>query len=56
MQDTDVEVGPSSKVMYFRGPLHMDEQRQDDQLEPKFNSSVPIWDVALKTCRKQYGG
>ncbi len=27
----------------------MDEQRQDDQLEPIYNSSVPIQDVALKT-------
>ena len=27
----------------------MDKQRQDDQLEPTYNSSVPIQDVALKT-------
>ena len=27
----------------------MDEQRQDDQLEPIYNSSVPIPGVALKT-------
>ena len=27
----------------------MDEQRRDDQLEPLFNSSKPILDVALKT-------
>ena len=27
----------------------MDEQRQDDQLEPIYNRSVPIQDVALKT-------
>ena len=27
----------------------MDEQRQDDQQEPMYNSSVPIQDVALKT-------
>ena len=31
----------------------MDEQRQDDQLEPAYNSSVPIQDVALKTYRKR---
>ena len=31
----------------------MDEQRQDDQLEPTYNCSVPIQDVALKTCWKQ---
>ena len=35
------------------GPLHMDKQRQDDQLEPEYNSSVPKQDVALKTYRKQ---
>ena len=33
----------------------MDEQRQDDQLEPTaYNSSVPIQDVALKTGRKKW--
>ena len=32
----------------------MDEQRQDDQLEPTYSSSVPIRDVALKTNRKQW--
>ena len=31
----------------------MDDQRQDDQLEPTYSSLVPIRDVALKTCRKQ---
>ena len=31
------------------GPLHMDEQRQVDQLEPTYNSSALIEDVALKT-------
>ena len=39
--------------MYSRGPLHMDEQRQEDQLEPTYSSSVSIRDVFLKTCRKQ---
>ena len=38
--------------MYSCGPLHIDEQRQDDQLEPTYNSSVPIQDVALKTYRE----
>ena len=52
MQDTAGEVGTSSKGMYSYGPLHMDEQRQDDQLEPTYNSSVPIQDVALKTNQK----
>ena len=27
----------------------MDEQRQDEQLEAIYNSSVPIQDIALKT-------
>ena len=31
----------------------MDEQRQDDQLEPIHNSSVSIQDVALKTNRER---
>ena len=31
----------------------MDEQRQDDQLEPIYNSFVPIRDVAQKTSRKR---
>ena len=35
------------------GPLHVDEQRQDDQQEPIYNSSVPIQDIAWKTFRKQ---
>ena len=35
-------------------PLHIDEQKQDDQLEPTHSSSVPIRDVVLKTCRKQW--
>ena len=32
----------------------MDEQRQDDQLEPTYSISVPIRDATLKTCRKQW--
>ena len=32
----------------------MDVQRQDDQVEPTYSSSVPIRDVALRTCRKQW--
>ena len=30
----------------------MAEQRQDDQLEPTYSSSVPIRDIALKTYRE----
>ena len=32
----------------------MDKQRLDDQLEPTCSSSVPIRDVAPKTCKKQW--
>ena len=34
----------------------MDEQMQDDPLEPTYNSSVPIQDVALKIYQKQWSG
>ena len=54
MRDTAGEVGSSSQVMYSCCPLHIDEQRQDDQLEPTYSSSVPIWKVVLKTYRKQW--
>ena len=32
----------------------MDEQMQDDQLEPIYNSSVPIQYVDLKTYRERW--
>ena len=32
----------------------MDEQMQDDQQEPIFNSSVPIQDIAWKTSRERW--
>ena len=32
----------------------MDDQKQDDQLEPTYSSSVPIREVTLKTCRNQW--
>ena len=32
----------------------MNEQKQDNQLEPTYNSSVPILNVVLKTYRKQW--
>ena len=54
MQDTVGEADTNSKLMYSCGPLHMDEQRQDDQVEPTYISSVPIRDVVLKTNRKQW--
>ena len=40
--------------MYSCGPLHMDEQRQDDQLEPTCSNSLLVRDVALKIYRKQW--
>ena len=43
----------AGEVMYSCGPFHMDEQKQDDQLEPTYSSSVPIQDIALKICREQ---
>ena len=43
-----------NQFYYSCEPLHMDEQRQNDQLEPTYSSSVLIWDVALKTCQKQW--
>ena len=42
MWDTAGEVGTNSY-----GPLHMDKQKQDDQLELTYNSSVLIHDVDL---------
>ena len=32
----------------------MVKQRQNNQLEPTYSNSVPIQDVALKTCSKQW--
>ena len=54
MQDIAGEVGTNSQVMYSHGPLHTNEQRQDDQREPTYSSSVLIRDVDLKICREQW--
>ena len=40
--------------MYSYGPPHMAEQKQDDQLEHTYSSSVRIRDVALKTCQRRW--
>ena len=32
----------------------MDKQRQDNQLEPIYNSSVPIQDIGLKIYRERW--
>ena len=36
------------------GPLHMAEQKQGEQLEPTYSSSVRIRGVALRTCRTRW--
>ena len=54
MRNTAREVRTKSYAMYSCGPLHMDEQRLDDQLEPIYNSSVLIQDVAWKTSQEQW--
>ena len=54
MQDTVGEAETSSSVMYSYGPLHIAEQKQDDQLENTFSSYVRIRDVALKTCQRRW--
>ena len=46
MRYTAGEVTKSSSMMSSCGPFYMDEKRQDDQLEPTFNSSVMIQYVA----------
>ena len=38
----------------FCGHLHMGDQRQDDQREPIYSSSLPIRDEAPRTSRKQW--
>ena len=53
-QDNAGEVGTSLWVVYSCGPLHMDKQKQDVQFEPTYSRSVPIRDIALMICRKQW--
>ena len=40
--------------MYSYGPPHIAEPKQDDQLEPTYNSSVRIRDIALRTSQKRW--
>ena len=40
--------------MYSCRSLRMDEQGQDGQLEPIYNSSVPIQNVARKNSRERW--
>ena len=44
----------SSKVMYSYGPFHIAEQKQGNQLEPTYCSSVRFRSVVLRTCRKRW--
>ena len=53
-QDTAREARTNSSVMYSYGPPHMAKQKQDDQHEHTYSSSVRIRDVALKTCQKRW--
>ena len=43
-----------SQATYSCVLFHIDEQRQDNQLETTYNSSVPIQDVALGTSRERW--
>ena len=54
MRDTAGELGTNSQVTYSRGPPHMDEQKQDDQLEHIYNSAMPRQEIALKSNWKQW--
>ena len=54
MQDIAGKVETNSKGTYSCEPLHMNEQRQDDQLDPTYSSAVRIRDVTLRTCRKRW--
>ena len=40
--------------MFSYGPPHMTEQKQDDQLEPTYSSSVRIRDLGLRTCQERW--
>ena len=54
MQATAGEVRMNSLVMYSCGPLHTDKQSLDNQLEPIYSSSVPIWDVTWRTSQERW--
>ena len=40
--------------MFSYGPPHIAEQKQGDQLEPTYSSSVRRRDAALRTCQKRW--
>ena len=43
-----------NRVLYSYGAQHMAEQKQDNQLDHTYSSSVRIRDVALKTCQRRW--
>ena len=49
MRNSAGEVGTNLWETYSCGPPHIGVQRQDNQREPTYNSSVPIQDVSLKS-------
>ena len=52
MKDTAGEAGTSSSMMFSYGPPHMAKQKQGNQLELIYSSSVRIRDVSLCTYLK----
>ena len=54
MRDTARETRTDSLAIYSSVPLHINEQRLDDQLAYIYYSSVPIRDIACKTSREQW--
>ena len=54
MQFSAEDVRTNWWAMYFWGSLYMKKQRLDDQLEPIYCSSVPIWNVDWKTSRERW--
>ena len=52
MCNTAEEVRMDSKVMNSCGPLHIDEQRLNNQLETEYSSFMLVQDVAWKTFRE----
>ena len=54
MQDTAGEVRVNSLAMYSHGPLHMDKQENGKQVEPIYNGSLLIKDVARKTYQERW--
>ena len=54
MLDTAGEAKTRSEVMCSCGPLHMANQKQDDQFEHTYSSYVMMRDVTLTTCRRRW--